>query len=1100
MLDQTYQDFEIVIVDDGSDEPATRHMLISYRRPKTRVIRTENQGVAAARNVGLEASRGRFVSFLDADDVLEQLFLERTLRALESNGSLGFAGCWLRAFGGADFDWAPGRCDFPHLLAEDTVCTPALTRREPLLEVGGFDTQMPVAGYEDWEVAISLVEAAYSGTIVPEYLFRYRVRAGSMTATCTAPENHARLMEYIVDKHQETYQRFLPGVIAVIQRRTADLEGRLDTPPLRPDVAHAGWRDAVLALENHRRALEASALAPEPDTSREAIEWGSLRHLSPVSRVWGLDRGRPVDRYYIEQFLQRHAQDITGRILEVKDATYSSRFGAGVTAIDVVDIASENPDATLVADLGKPGSLPKNRFDCFILTQTVHIVYEAEEVVRNAFRTLRPGGAVLVTLPCVSRIDYESGVDGDFWRFTPASARRLFEGVFGPENVEIESWGNVLACTAFLQGMAQEELHPQELVHNDPYFPLLVTVRAVKPASDGSPLLVRQAEPAQFEVVEVASERWDPPLAGCHVDLPAAGTFLRYPTLDIAGWALTRDGPVGAVELVHEGTVFSTMRSSGARPDLAAVFPHISGAEEAGFRVRTTVLGLEGEVDLEVRVVLRDGERCRIGRVRLSVPAPEKPGAQLAAVFAVGGDQLVQVAGSVTVPVRLAFAVGGAERARPTGHAGIHRLQLIDADHWDLGRDLPGDVGVWLTDGGGDVEVREVLRLVPLVAEAADFAALVAESTAGPPAELGPVSVLNGVSLGNAVVVRHEAVREAGGFDTAAPNPDAAVWDMCIRLALAKRGGATVVGLPPGKSSLAERAGPEGAQWLVEKHADAYAGQMVDVLAGREQGIGETLRSNHALEAMLESSLRPAARALRRERDRLATKLRRHEHGGRPRPEAVRWGDLSRSRPFSDLWGDERGLCIDRYYIERFLDQHRQSIRGTVLDDDVYARRYGGENVARADVLDMDPNNPAATIVADLRRADEIAAGSYDCVILTQTLQLIDETEPAVCELARILKPGGVALISAPCVSRVDPESGLDGDYWRFTEVGLRALLHAAFPAELVKVQPNGNRAAAIAFIQGLAAADVDWIDLDALDRTCPVVLTAVARTPAASS
>ena len=286
----------------------------------------------------------------------------------------------------------------------------------------------------------------------------------------------------------------------------------------------------------------------------------------------------------------------------------------------------------------------------------------------------------------------------------------------------------------------------------------------------------------------------------------------------------------------------------------------------------------------------------------------------------------------------------------------------------------------------------------------------------------------------------------------------------------------------------------------MEKHADAYAGQMVDVLAGREQGIGETLRSNHALEAMLESSLRPAARALRRERDRLATKLRRHEHGGRPRPEAVRWGDLSRSRPFSDLWGDERGLCIDRYYIERFLDQHRQSIRGTVLDDDVYARRYGGENVARADVLDMDPNNPAATIVADLRRADEIAAGSYDCVILTQTLQLIDETEPAVCELARILKPGGVALISAPRVSRVDPESGLDGDYWRFTEVGLRALLHAAFPAELVQVQPNGNRAAAIAFIQGLAAADVDWIDLDALDRTCPVVLTAVARTPAASS
>jgi peptidoglycan/xylan/chitin deacetylase (PgdA/CDA1 family) len=151
-----------------------------------------------------------------------------------------------------------------------------------------------------------------------------------------------------------------------------------------------------------------------------------------------------------------------------------------VECTDVVDIAQDNPSATLISDLSARGSLPEAKYDCFILTQTLHIIYEIHNVIENAYRTLRPGGVLLTTLPCVSRIDYESGLEQDQWRFTPASARRLFEDIFGVAQVSIESHGNVLACSSFLMGLAAGDLTAEELNHHDPYFPLLISVRAVK--------------------------------------------------------------------------------------------------------------------------------------------------------------------------------------------------------------------------------------------------------------------------------------------------------------------------------------------------------------------------------------------------------------------------------------------------------------------------------------------------------------------------------------------------------------------------------------------------------------------------------------------
>jgi len=202
---------------------------------------------------------------------------------------------------------------------------------------------------------------------------------------------------------------------------------------------------------------------------------GTAGLTTPISRHWGFDRGTPVDRYYIERFLTQHAGDVRGHVLEVKDASYTRRFGTGVTKSDVIDIDATNPHATVVADLTTPGRSDEPTFDCFILTQTLHIIYDTRAALRRAYHLLRPGGVLLVTVPALSRATVP-----DYWRFTPASCRLLFGEVFSPGDVAVAAHGNVLTSVAFLHGIAYQELARRDLDVDDAMFPLVVTVRAVK--------------------------------------------------------------------------------------------------------------------------------------------------------------------------------------------------------------------------------------------------------------------------------------------------------------------------------------------------------------------------------------------------------------------------------------------------------------------------------------------------------------------------------------------------------------------------------------------------------------------------------------------
>lgn len=206
---------------------------------------------------------------------------------------------------------------------------------------------------------------------------------------------------------------------------------------------------------------------------------GTLWRTTPLSDVWGLDRGTPVDRYYIEGFLEEHRSDIRGRVLEVQDGAYTQRFGVGVERRDVLDIDPANARATIVADLAAADIIPSDTFDSFILTQTLQYLYDTRAALAHSHRILRPGGVLLATLPAVSRID-RALEERDCWRFTSVSCSRLFGDAFGAEQVVVRSYGNVLTAIAFLTGMAREELSVGELEAHDAYFPVTFAVRAVK--------------------------------------------------------------------------------------------------------------------------------------------------------------------------------------------------------------------------------------------------------------------------------------------------------------------------------------------------------------------------------------------------------------------------------------------------------------------------------------------------------------------------------------------------------------------------------------------------------------------------------------------
>lgn len=213
------------------------------------------------------------------------------------------------------------------------------------------------------------------------------------------------------------------------------------------------------------------------------VRFGCLRRLKPISLVWGSERGQPIDRYYIERFLVAHAQDIRGHVLEIGTDIYTRTFGGDrVTKSDVLHVAENKPEVTIIGDLTSADHISSDTFDCIILTQTLNAIYDVPAAIKTVYRILKPGGVVLATIPGISKISrYDMDRWGYYWSFTTRSAQRLFEIDFPAANIQVVAYGNVLAAVAFLHGLASAELKQKELDHVDPDYELLITIRAEKP-------------------------------------------------------------------------------------------------------------------------------------------------------------------------------------------------------------------------------------------------------------------------------------------------------------------------------------------------------------------------------------------------------------------------------------------------------------------------------------------------------------------------------------------------------------------------------------------------------------------------------------------
>ncbi len=516
VMAQTYPDWELILADDGSTDSSSAIALryAELHPERIRVVEHDgqaNRGISAANNLGIRNARGEFVALLDSDDVWRPNKLHEQVPILDAHPEAGsvygntlYWYSWTSEANAQgndhvrDLGVRPDTIHAPPTLLVGNLrevaavpCTGSLLIRRALIEeVGGFE-ELFRAGFTDQVFYAKLFLAApvfASSACWDKYRQHPQSCSSVIGSGSTLDERRLKYLTWF-----EAYLSSRGNPFAEL-REALDLRLRQYRHPRIHQAERAArryrragmtiLRDIVTRLLPASQHSKLKRLVRASNPKPGFVRFGSLRRTSPISRIWGHDRGRSLDRYYVEGFLDRHRSDIRGRVLEVGDSTYTRQFGDDrVMQADVLHVEDGNPVATIVADLASADHVASDSFDCIILTQTLQLIYDVPAALRTVRRILKPGGVLLTTFPGITHTGDADWQSTWYWSFTTNSARRLFADAFGTPHVTIESHGNVLAATAFLYGLSDDELRKDELDVHDPSYDMIIGVRAERPAA-----------------------------------------------------------------------------------------------------------------------------------------------------------------------------------------------------------------------------------------------------------------------------------------------------------------------------------------------------------------------------------------------------------------------------------------------------------------------------------------------------------------------------------------------------------------------------------------------------------------------------------------
>jgi hypothetical protein len=469
-LAQGRSDNEVLVVDDGSTDGTAE---VAGQYSQVHYIRQENRGLAAARNTGMRQSAGRYLIFLDADDRLTTHAVNAGLACFRKRPQAGFVyGRYQNIYrDGSPADTPSAdrveRDYYWHLLRGNVIGMHAtvMYARAALESAGGFDETLRAC--EDYELYLRMAQH-WPVCRHDECIAEYRHHDANMSA------DPAFMLDSVL------------LVLKLERRRIPDSRHHL---ALRTGIR--AWKDyygsqlierwkqrkTVSGLLRHLRRDPRGVLCRGLRfVAKRILHLRHERTLEPFSRRFGLDRGQPIDRCYIESFLAEHAACICGKVLEIGDDSYSRQFGGSrVTHQDVLHVVPGFPGATIIADLVDAPHLPSQTFDCIIFTQTLHYIFDAGAAVATLARILKNRGTLLLTVPGISPICRDqANREADCWRFTGSSVRKLLTRHFPGCSIDIRTFGNVRSATAFLEGRAMHELTRRELDHFDPDYPLII--------------------------------------------------------------------------------------------------------------------------------------------------------------------------------------------------------------------------------------------------------------------------------------------------------------------------------------------------------------------------------------------------------------------------------------------------------------------------------------------------------------------------------------------------------------------------------------------------------------------------------------------------